>query len=155
MGQWKFNSLPNFLFLWIHSTNILVGHVGLFFLPIGELRTLLPCTGEATKSSPGEPPSVLPGKPPGAPPFPVVLSAAEMFKIKKSYLSCSCAWFLDEVVDKTIIKIFSIKMGITSIDFDFENTLLDGEKGDVESLHQDPRSRRCIRQQLSCQDRRQ
>jgi hypothetical protein len=37
------------------------------------------------------------------------------------------------VVHETVIEIFSTKMGITSGGFDFENTLLDGEKGDIES----------------------
>jgi NAD-specific glutamate dehydrogenase len=39
----------------------------------------------------------------------------------------------DKVVHETIIEIFSTKMGITSGGFDFENTLLDNEKGDIES----------------------
>ena len=44
--------------------------------------------------------------------------------------------FLDEVVKKTIetiIETFSTKMGITSSGFDFENTLLNGEKGNIKS----------------------
>ena len=41
--------------------------------------------------------------------------------------------FLDKVVDETIIKIFSAKMGITSGGLDFENTLLNSEERDVES----------------------
>ena len=41
--------------------------------------------------------------------------------------------FLDKVVDETIIKIFSTKMGITSGGFDFENTLLNNKKEDIKS----------------------
>jgi hypothetical protein len=36
------------------------------------------------------------------------------------------------MVDETIIEIFSTKMGITSGGFDFEDALLDSEKGDIE-----------------------
>jgi hypothetical protein len=51
--------------------------------------------------------------------------------------------FLDEVVDET---------------FDFENTLLDGEKGDIKSsstkIEDQLQSRRCVRQQPSCRESR-
>ncbi len=41
--------------------------------------------------------------------------------------------FVDEVVDQTIVKVFTTQMGITGGRLDFENALLDGQEGDIES----------------------
>ena len=41
--------------------------------------------------------------------------------------------FLDKVDNKTIIKIFSTKMGITGSGLDFENTFVNSEEQDIES----------------------
>jgi len=40
--------------------------------------------------------------------------------------------FLDKVVDKTVIEIFTTKMGVTSGGLDFEDTVLDGQERDIE-----------------------
>lgn len=40
--------------------------------------------------------------------------------------------FLDEVVDESVIEIFTTQMSVTSGGLDFEDTLLDGQKGDIE-----------------------
>ena len=40
--------------------------------------------------------------------------------------------FLDEVVDETVIKIFTTKMGITSGSLDFKDDIFDGQQRDIE-----------------------
>ena len=39
---------------------------------------------------------------------------------------------LDEVVDETVIEILATKVSVTSGCLDFEDALLDGQKGDIE-----------------------
>ena len=39
---------------------------------------------------------------------------------------------LDEVVDETVIEIFTSQVGVTSGGLDFEDTLLNAQKGDIE-----------------------
>ena len=40
---------------------------------------------------------------------------------------------LDEVVDETVIEILTTKVSVTSGGLDFEDTLLDGQEGNIES----------------------
>jgi len=40
--------------------------------------------------------------------------------------------FLDEVVDETVVEVLTSQVGVTSSGLDLEDTLLDGEKGDIE-----------------------
>jgi hypothetical protein len=40
--------------------------------------------------------------------------------------------FLDEVVDETVIEIFTTKMSVTSGSLDFEDTVFNGQEGDIE-----------------------
>jgi hypothetical protein len=39
---------------------------------------------------------------------------------------------LNEMVDEVVIKVLTAKVGITSGGFDLENTLLNGQEGDIE-----------------------
>ena len=39
--------------------------------------------------------------------------------------------FIDEVVDKTVVKVLTTKMGVTGSGFDLEDTLFDGQEGHI------------------------
>ena len=39
---------------------------------------------------------------------------------------------LDEVVDETVVEVFTTKVGVTSGGLDLEDTLLDGQERDIE-----------------------
>src|SRR6266536_2299095 len=40
--------------------------------------------------------------------------------------------FIDKVVDKTVVEVFTSQVGVTSCGLDFEDTLLNGQEGDIE-----------------------
>jgi hypothetical protein len=41
--------------------------------------------------------------------------------------------FVDEVVDKTVVKVLTTEMGVTGSGLDFEDALLNGQQGHIES----------------------
>lgn len=41
--------------------------------------------------------------------------------------------FLDEVIDQSVVEIFTTQVGVTGGSLDFEDTLLDGQEGHIES----------------------